>query len=211
MFNFGVEMVKIFSLSAVPVGEINLPEEVFGVAIDEDLIHRVVTWQLAKKRSGTHVVKGRSDVVGSTRKIYRQKGTGNARHGALTAPQFRGGGVAFGPVLRSHEYKLNKKVRALALRMVLSLKVMAGNLVVIDDMALATIKTSFMSNCLKSFGINSVLLIDNLPNEELKKSIANLYKVDILPVCGLNVYDILQHKTLFLSLDALNSLKERFL
>ena len=171
---------------------------------------RVVNWQLAKRRSGCHKTKQRSEVQGSTRKIYRQKGTGQARHGSIRAPIFRGGGIVFGPLVRSHEYKLNKNVRDLGLKTALSLKLKNNSIIILDHADIKSHKTADLSKQVGNFGEKSMLFIDVTPNDNLKRATANLYKIDVLPVIGINVLDILQHEKLILTVEALKKIEERF-
>jgi large subunit ribosomal protein L4 len=189
--------VPVITLDNAPAGEIELPEALFGAAPRADILARVVHWQLAKRRAGTHKVKGMGEVSGTTKKPYRQKGTGNARQGSLRAPQFRTGGVVHGPVVRSHEYSLNKKVRRLGLIHALSAKAAEGKLVVLDAAAPdAEAKTSAMAAKLKALGWTSALVVDAEVNEGFARATRNLAKVDVLPSIGANVYDILQHDVL---------------
>ena len=192
------------------VGEIELDEAVFGVTPRKDILARMVNWQLAKRRAGTHKVKGVSDVSGTTKKPYRQKGTGRARQGSLRSPQFRGGGVVFGPVVRSHAHDLPKKVRKLALRCALSAKQRDGKLIVVDAVAADRAKTTALAQRLEKLGFNSVL-IEAGPevDENFRRAAANLVGVDVLPQAGANVYDILRCDTLVLSRDAVQHLEAR--
>jgi large subunit ribosomal protein L4 len=164
---------------------------------------------LAKRQAGTHKSKGRSEVVGSTRKIVRQKGSGGARHGNRKAPQFRGGGKAFGPVVRSHEHSLPKKVRKLALKHALSAKQAEGKLVVLDEAKIAGPKTKELAGNLDKLGLANALLIDGTVDENLARAAANIPNVDVLPSVGANVYDILRRDTLVLTKAGLENLEER--
>jgi large subunit ribosomal protein L4 len=190
-------------------GEVSLNKEIFAKDERLDIIHRVVVWQLARKRAGTHAVKGRSDVKSSTRKIYSQKGTGRARHGAKSAPQFRGGGVVFGPQVRSHEYSLNKKVRKLGLKLALSMKVKDKALIILDDAKMSAPKTAELKNSLSVLNVRSGLIIDQSVDANLKKSASNLPKIKTLEVEGLNVWDIVRHDKLLLTKEALKKIEER--
>ena len=191
-------------------GEIELDDSIFALPVRKDILSRMVNWQLAKRRAGTHKVKSRGEVTGTTRKLYRQKGTGRARIGDGKVSQFRGGGVAFGPVVRDHAHKLPKKVRCLALKTALSAKAAEGNLVVIDDLAVENAKTKQMAAALAERGWTSVLLIDGLEvNQGVLRAISNLPEVDLLPQQGANVYDILRRSTLVLTKDAVAALEAR--
>ncbi len=201
--------LKVFTWNKEVVGEVVLNHAIFGCQERVDILHQIINWQLAKRRLGSHQTKDRGEVQGSTRKIYRQKGTGRARHGGIRAPQFRGGGVTFGPHVRYHGYKLNKKLRSLGLRIALSLKAQRQELVILDDLAIQDAKTSALHAKLKGFEAKSLLIIDNVVQDNLKLAAGNLMKVDVLPVCGLNVYDILRHEKLIVSAQALKSIEER--
>ena len=192
------------------VGEIDLDEAVFGVTPRKDILARMVNWQLAKRRAGTHKAKGISDVSGTTKKPYRQKGTGRARQGSLRSPQFRGGGVVFGPVVRSHAHDLPKKVRQLALRCALSAKQRDGKLIVVDSVAADSPKTAALAERLEKLGFNSVLIVAGPEvDENFRRAAQNLVGVDVLPQAGANVYDILRRDTLVLSRDAVQHLEAR--
>jgi large subunit ribosomal protein L4 len=192
--------VPVITLDNGQAGEIELPEALFGAAPRADILARVVHWQLAKRRAGTHKVKGMGEVSGTTKKPYRQKGTGNARQGSLRAPQFRTGGVVHGPVVRSHAYSLNKKVRRLGLIHALSAKHAEGKLVVLDAAAAGEgAKTSAMAAKLKALGWKGALVVDASVDEGFARATRNLPKVDVLPAIGANVYDILNHDVLALT------------
>jgi large subunit ribosomal protein L4 len=191
-------------------GEIDLDETVFGVAPRKDILARMVNWQLAKRRAGTHKTKGISDVSGTTRKPYRQKGTGRARQGSLRSPQFRGGAVIFGPVVRSHAHDLPKKVRKLAMRSALSAKQRDGKLVVLDSIAAVSAKTAEMAKRFEKLGWSSVLIVGGAEiDTNFRRATANLIGVDVLPQQGANVYDILRRDTLVLTRDAVQHLEAR--
>jgi large subunit ribosomal protein L4 len=191
------------------VGDIELAEEVFGLPVRRDILARVVNWQLAKRRAGTHKTKGISEISGTTRKPYKQKGTGRARQGSLRSPQFRGGAVIFGPVVRSHEFGLQKKVRRLGLKTALSAKQAEGKLVVIDAARIEEAKTKALRARFDALGWDSVLIIDGAVNEDFARAARNLPKVDVLPTQGANVYDILRRDTLVLTRDAVQQLEAR--
>jgi large subunit ribosomal protein L4 len=191
------------------VGEMELDDAVFGAPIREHLLWEVVVGQRAARRSGSASTKGRSDVKGSTAKIYRQKGTGRARHGSRKAPIFVGGGAVFGPRPRSYAKKVNRKVRAGALRSALSLRAREARLVVMEDLELENIKTSRVVQILDTLGISSGLIVDDPKNEILIKSVRNLPHSKYLAPEGLNVYDILRYETLVLSAPAAKQIEER--
>ncbi len=198
--------LTVRNLDNQEVGDIDLAEEVFGLPVRRDILARVVNWQLAKRRAGTHKAKGISDIRGTTKKPYKQKGTGRARQGSLRSPQFRGGAVIFGPVVRSHEFDLQKKVRALGLKTALSAKQAEGKLVVIDAATVAEAKTKLLQARFAAFGWDSVLIIDGATLDEgFARAARNLPKVDVLPQQGANVYDILRRDTLVLTRAAAHS------
>ena len=202
--------INVITLDNAAAGEIELPEALFGAAPRADIMARVVHWQLAKRRAGTHKAKGMGEVSGTTKKPYRQKGTGNARQGSLRAPQFRKGGVVHGPVVRDHGYSLNKKVRRLGLISALSQKVAEGKLVVLDTASLgADAKTGAVAKQLKALGWNSALVVDAAADENFARVIRNLPKVQVLPTIGANVYDILKHDVLAVTRAGVEALKER--
>ncbi len=191
-------------------GDIELADEVFGVPVRKDILARMVQWQLAKRRAGTHKTKGISDIQGTTKKPWRQKGTGRARQGSLRSPQFRGGAVIFGPVVRSHAFGLQKKVRRLALKTALSAKQAEGKLVVLDDATLKDPKTRQLAERFEKLGWGSVLIIGGpVLDENFARAARNLPKVDVLPQQGANVYDILRRDTLVLTRDAVQHLEAR--
>ena len=191
-----------------PAGEIELPDAVFGAEPRVDIMARVVHWQLAKRRAGTHKVKGMGEVSGTTRKPYRQKGTGNARQGSLRAPQFRTGGIVHGPVVRDHGYSLNKKVRRLGLISALSQKAKDGKLVVLDLDGAAT-KTGEMAKAVRALGWKSALIVDAAVDEGFGRSVRNLPNVQVMPTMGANVYDILKYDVLAVTRQGVEALKER--
>ena len=199
----------VVTIEAGTAGSVDLDEGIFGLEPREDLLQRAVRWQLAKRQAGTHKSKGRSEVVGSTRKIVRQKGSGGARHGNRKAPQFRGGGKAFGPVVRSHEHSLPKKVRKLALKSALSAKQAEGKLVVLEDAKIAEPKTKVLAGNLDKLGLANALIIDGTVDENFARAAANIPNVDVLPSVGANVYDILRRDTLVLTKAGLENLEER--
>ncbi|MCA3389130.1 MAG: 50S ribosomal protein L4 [Roseomonas sp.] len=202
--------IPVITLENTKAGEIELPEALFGATPRADIMARVVHWQLAKRRAGTHKAKGMAEVSGTTKKPYRQKGTGNARQGSLRSPQFRKGGVVHGPVVRDHGYSLNKKVRRLGLISALSQKAAEGKLVVLENAALAAdAKTSAVAAKVKALGWKSVLVVDAAADENFARCVRNLPKVQVLPTIGANVYDILNHEVLAVTRAGVEALKER--
>jgi large subunit ribosomal protein L4 len=202
--------LSVKNLDNQDVGEIELDDAVFGVKVRSDILARAVNWQLAKRRAGTHKTKGISDIQGTTKKPYKQKGTGRARQGSLRSPQFRGGAVIFGPVVRSHAFDLQKKVRRLALKTALSAKQAEGKLIVLDAAKLAEGKTKLLGERLAKLGWDSVLIIDGPAlDENFARAARNLPKVDVLPQQGANVYDILRRDTLVLTREAVQHLEAR--
>jgi large subunit ribosomal protein L4 len=200
----------VITLENTKAGEIELPEALFGATPRADIMARVVHWQLAKRRAGTHKAKGMGEVSGTTKKPYRQKGTGNARQGSLRAPQYRKGGVVHGPVVRDHGYSLNKKVRRLGLISALSQKAAEGKLVVLEDAAMAAdAKTSAVAAKVKALGWTSVLVVDAAADQNFARCVRNLPKVQVLPTIGANVYDILNHDVLAVTRAGVEALKER--
>jgi large subunit ribosomal protein L4 len=200
--------IEIKTLDNGSAGTAELPDAIFGAEPRADIMARVVHWQQAKRRAGTHKVKGMGEVQGTTKKPYRQKGTGNARQGSLRAPQFRTGGVVHGPVVRSHEYSLPKKVRRLGLISALSQKAKDGKLVVLD-VAAGQAKTKGLAAKLKALGWSSALIVDHTVDEGFLRASRNIIGVDVLPTIGANVYDILAHDVLAITTAGVESLKER--
>ncbi|MBI2241995.1 MAG: 50S ribosomal protein L4 [Magnetospirillum gryphiswaldense] len=200
---------KVISLDNQSVGEIDLSDDVFGLAVRNDLLHRMVSYQLSKRRAGTHKTKGISEISGTTKKPFNQKGGGRARQGSMRSPQFRGGATIFGPVVRSHAYDMPKKVRKLALKVALSAKAAEGKLVVLDKAAAAAPKTKALAAQFKALGWNSVLVIDNAVEGNFALASRNIPHVDVLPELGANVYDILRRDTLVLTKDAVAALEAR--
>ena len=200
----------VLTLDNEKAGSIDLDESVFGVDVKPDVLARVVNWQLARRRSGNHKTKGISEIAGSTAKPWRQKGTGRARQGSKRATQWRGGQTVFGPVVRSHEYRLNKKVRRLGLRTALSSKKADGTLVVLDEIKLQSSRTKLLSEKLEGLGISKALVISGgVVDPSFARAAANLPNVSYLPQQGANVYDILKCETLVLTKDAVTLLVER--
>ncbi|MBN8292565.1 50S ribosomal protein L4 [Rhodobacter sp. NTK016B] len=202
--------LDVIKLDAGKAGEVDLNDAIFGLEPRADILHRVVRWQRAKAQAGTHSVLGRSDVSYSTKKIYRQKGTGGARHGSKKAPIFRKGGVYKGPTPRSHAFDLPKKVRALGLKHALSAKAAAGKLVVLDSADMAEAKTAMLAKAVNDLGWKKVLIIDGAEvNENFAAAARNLDGVDVLPSMGANVYDILKRDTLVITKAGVEALEAR--
>ena len=201
-------VVPVYNQQRQEVGTIDLPDALFGAEVKEHLFHEVVRAQLAAARQGTHDTKERAEVSGSVKKIYKQKGTGRARHGSRKANIFVGGGTTFGPHPRNYAFKVNKKVRFAALCSALSRRASEKQVVVIDDLALPQIKTKQVATLLSRFGTTKALIV-HVSNENLQLSSRNLPNAQYTPVAGLNVYDILKHDTLVLSKAAAAALNER--
>jgi large subunit ribosomal protein L4 len=203
--------LKITTLAGKAAGEVKLSDEIFGLEPRDDILQRVVRWQLAKKQQGTHKTKGRAEIARTGAKMYKQKGTGRARHHSARAPQFRGGGRAFGPVVRSHEHDLPKKVRVLGLKHALSAKAKASSIIIVDDLKLSDAKTKAVVESFAKLGLTNALLIGGAELDEgFARSARNIPNIDVLPVQGLNVYDILRRGTLVLSRAAVEAIEERF-
>ncbi len=204
--------LQIKTLDGADAGKITVSDEIFGISEPRiDLIQRVIKWQLAKRRAGTHKVKGRSEIARTGKKMYKQKGTGGARHGSQRAPIFRGGGRAHGPVVRSHEHDLPKKVRALGLKHALSAKAASGSLVVVADATAETPKTKAVAAQFEKLGIANVLVIAGAEvDQNFGLAARNIPNVDVLPVQGINVYDILRRQVLVLTKDAVDAIEARF-
>ena len=200
--------VDITTLERTHAGSADLPDAIFAVKPRADIMARVVHWQLARRRAGTHSTKGMNDVSGTTKKPYRQKGTGHARQGSLRAPQFRTGGVVHGPVPHSHEYSLNKKVRRLGLISALSQKRAEGKLVVLDA-ANGVTKTAELARKLQALGWRSALIVDHAVDVGFLRACRNIPGIDVLPTAGANVYDILNHDLLAVTTAGIEGLKQR--
>jgi large subunit ribosomal protein L4 len=202
--------LDVITLDAAPAGSIELDDAIFGLEPRRDILHRVVRWQLAKRQQGTHSVLGKSEVSYSTKKIYRQKGTGGARHGSRKAPIFRHGGTYKGPTPRSHAHDLNKKFRALGLKHALSAKAQASQIVVLDEATLAEGKTKLLAQALKGLGWKRALVIDGAEvNANFARAAQNIDGIDVLPSIGANVYDILKRDTLVLTKAGVEALEAR--
>ena len=201
----------VTTLDGKAAGAVELADEIFGLEPRQDLIQRMVLWQLAKRQAGTHKTKGRSEINRTGKKIYKQKGSGGARHGSARAPLFRGGGRSFGPVVRSHAHELPKKVRALALRHALSAKAKDGAIVVLENTAVAEPKTKALLERFGKLGFANALFIDGAQVEvNFALAARNIPNIDVLPVQGINVYDILRRKNLVLTKAAVEALEARF-
>jgi large subunit ribosomal protein L4 len=203
--------LDITTLEGQAAGSVELDETIFGLEPRADLLARCVRWQLAKRQAGTHAVKNRSDINRTTKKVYKQKGTGSARHGAASAPQFRGGGRAFGPQVRSHAHDLPKKVRALALKHALSSKAKDASLIVVDDVKLTEAKTKALVERFGKLGLANALIIGGVEIEvNFQRAARSIPNIDVLPVQGINVYDILRREKLVLTRAAVDALEARF-
>lgn len=201
--------VAVKSIDNKKVGDIDLSDAIFGVKARADILHRMVNWQLAKRRSGTHKTKQIGDVSGTGKKPFKQKGTGNARAGSLRNPQHRGGAVIFGPVVRDHAIDMPKTVRKLALKMALSAKQAEGKLIVLDAAKAKSHKTKDMAKALIGLGVTSGLIVDQAQDENFIRAARNIPLVDCLPEKGINVYDILRRDVLVLTKDAVAQLEAR--
>ena len=201
--------VAVKSLDNKKVGDIDLSDDIFGVKVRADVLHRMVNWQLAKRRSGNHKAKQIGDISGTGKKPYAQKGTGNARAGSLRNPQHRGGAVIFGPVVRDHAHSLPKAMRKLALKTALSSKQAEGKLIVLDVATSKSHKTKEMAKTLTTLGIVSALIIDATPDVNFTRAVRNIKFIDVMPEKGINVYDILRRDTLVLTKEAVAQLEAR--
>jgi large subunit ribosomal protein L4 len=203
--------IDITSLDGEAAGSMDLSDAIFGLVPREDLIARMVRYQLAKRRAGTHQTRGRADISRTGKKLYKQKGTGSARHGSARVPQFRGGGRAFGPVVRSHAHDLPKKLRALALKHALSAKAQDGGIIVWPDARAADAKTKSLKASFAKLGLANALIVDG---EDLEANFClaarNIPQIDVLPAQGINVYDILRREKLVLTKAAIEVLEARF-
>jgi large subunit ribosomal protein L4 len=203
--------LKVMSFDGKSAGSVQLSDAIFGLEPRPDILQRCVTWQLAKRRAGTHKVKNRAEIWRTGKKMYRQKGTGSARHGSARVNLFRGGGRSFGPVVRSHEIGLPKKVRALALKHALSAKAKDGGIVVVDKATLDGGKTKALAANFEKLGLKNALIIDAAAVDAgFAQAARNIPNVDVLPVQGINVYDILRRQQLVLTKAAVEALEARF-
>ena len=203
--------MKVTSLEGKEAGSVQLSDEIFGLEPRPDLIQRCVRWQLAKRRAGTHKVKNRAEIHRTGKKLHAQKGTGGARHGSARANLFRGGGRSFGPLVRSHEHGLPKKVRALALKHALSSKAKDGGIIVIEAATMKDPKTKALAAQFEKLGFDNALIIDGAEIDAGFRSAArNIPNIDVLPIQGINVYDILRRGKLVLTKAAVDALEARF-
>jgi large subunit ribosomal protein L4 len=203
--------LNVTTLDGKSAGSVTVPDAIFGLEPRPDILQRCVTWQLAKRRAGTHAVKNRADINRTGKKMYRQKGTGNARHGSARVNLFRGGGRAFGPTPRSHAIGLPKKVRALALKHALSAKAKDGGILVLDKAAVADGKTKALSERFGKLEIVNALIVDGAEiDANFGLAVRNIPGIDVLPIQGINVYDILRRTKLVLTRAALDALEARF-
>jgi large subunit ribosomal protein L4 len=203
--------LKVTTLDGKKSGSVTVSDAIFGLEPRADLIHRCVVWQLAKRRRGTHEVKNRADIHRTGKKMYKQKGTGSARHGSARVNLFRGGGRSFGPHTRSHEIGLPKKVRALALKHALSAKAKDDGIVVIEALNVKEAKTKALRAQFEKLGLSNALLIDGAEvAADVRSAARNIPNIDVLPVVGINVYDVMRRKTLVLTRAALDALEARF-
>jgi len=203
--------LKVTSLDGKKSGSVTVSDAIFGLEPRTDLIHRCVVWQLAKRQRGTHEVKNRADIARTGKKMYRQKGTGSARHGSARVNLFRGGGRSFGPHTRSHEIGLPKKVRALALKHALSAKAKDDGIIVIEALNLKEAKTKTLASQFEKLGLSNALIVDGAEVEANVRSAArNIPNIDVLPIAGINVYDILRRQKLVLTRAAVDALEARF-
>ncbi len=203
--------LTITTLEGKDAGKVKLNEDIFGLDPRDDILQRVVRWQLSRRQQGTHETLTRGEVARTGAKMYKQKGTGRARHHSARAPQFRGGGKAHGPVVRSHEHELPKKVRALGLKHALSAKAKSASIIIVDELTLAEAKTKALAASFASLGLTNALVIGGAElDNNFKLAATNIPNIDVLPIQGINVYDILRRGTLVLSKAAVEALEERF-
>jgi large subunit ribosomal protein L4 len=203
--------LNVKTLAGKSAGTVTVSDEVFGLEPRQDILARMVRWQLLKRRQGTHKAKTRGEVTATSKKMYRQKGTGSARHGNQAAPQFRGGGKAFGPVVRDHAIDLPKRVRALALKHALSAKAKADSIMVLEDLDAKEAKTKELLAQFAGLGIANALIVGGTEiDANFGRAARNIRGFDVLPIQGINVYDILRCNTLVLSKAAIEALEERF-
>ncbi|WP_455481547.1 50S ribosomal protein L4 [Bartonella sp. B35(2025)] len=199
------------TLDGNEVDTLKVSESIFGLVPREDILQRVVRWQLARRQQGTHQSRGRSDISRTGAKMFKQKGTGRARHSSARAPQFRGGGKAHGPVARSHMHNLPKKIRSLGLCLALSTKLKANNLIIVDELSIKNAKTKLLASNFSKIGFDNALLVGGREIDiNFSRAASNIPNIDILPIQGINVYDILRRSKLVLSKAAVEALEERF-
>jgi len=203
--------LKVTTLDGKESGSVQLPDAIFGLEPRKDIIQRCIQWQLNKRQAGTHKTKGRAEIWRTGKKMYKQKGTGGARHGSARVPQFRGGGRAFGPVVRSHATDLPKKVRVLALKHALSARAKDGGLIVLENAQLTDAKTKALIAQFSGLGLTNALIIDGAQVDTgFANAARNIPNVDVLPVQGINVYDIVRRQKLVLTKAAVEALEARF-
>jgi large subunit ribosomal protein L4 len=203
--------LNVRTLDGKDAGKVSVSDQIFGLDPREDIIARMIRYQLAKKQQGTHQTKTRAEISRTGKKMYKQKGTGRARHHSARAPQFRGGGRAHGPVVRSHAHDLPKKIRALALRHALSAKLKSEDVIIVDSLIAAEAKTKALVGTLAGLGLTNALFIGGAElDANFKLAAQNIPNIDVLPVQGINVYDILRRSKLVLSKAAVEALEERF-
>jgi large subunit ribosomal protein L4 len=203
--------MTITSLDGEKAGSVTVSDAIFGLEPRSDLIHRCVAWQLAKRQRGTHEVKNRADIDRTGKKMYRQKGTGSARHGSARVNLFRGGGRSFGPHTRSHEIGLPKKVRALALRHALSAKAKDDGIIIIETLSVKEAKTKALRSQFEKLGLSNALFIDGAEiAADVRTAARNIPNIDVLPVAGINVYDVMRRQKLVLTRAAVDALEARF-
>jgi large subunit ribosomal protein L4 len=203
--------LKVTTLEGKETGSVQLPDAIFGLEPRKDIIQRCIQWQLNKRQAGTHKTKGRAEIWRTGKKMYKQKGTGGARHGSARVPQFRGGGRAFGPVVRSHATELPKKVRALALKHALSARARDGGLIVLESAQIKDAKTKALIAQFSGLGLTNALIIDGAQVDAgFANAARNIPNVDVLPVQGINVYDIVRRQKLVLTKAAVEALEARF-
>ncbi len=202
--------IDVTSFDGQAAGSIELSDDIFGLEPRTDLIHRMIRWQLAKRRAGTHAVKNRADIARTGKKMYKQKGTGGARHGSARVPQFRGGGRAFGPQVRSHEHDLPKKVRQLALKHALSAKAKDGGIIVWEKAEIAEPRTKILAGGFAKSGLsNAIIIVGGELQNNFALAARNIPQIDVLPVEGVNVYDIIRREKLVLTRAAVDALEAR--
>ncbi len=204
-----VKMAKKKAAGVIETDNVDLKKEIFGLDVRRDVLARVVRWQLARRRAGTHKTRGISEIRGTTARPWNQKGTGRARQGSRRSPQFRGGAVIFGPQVRSHAHKLTRQFRSLGLRTALSAKHKSGDLKIVDNLGGIEAKTALLVKQMDALALRSALIVTAEKSETMGRSAANIPHVDVLPVAGINVYDILRRRCLVLTRDALTKLEER--
>jgi large subunit ribosomal protein L4 len=203
--------INVINLSGGDAGKLTLSDDIFALEPREDILQRMVRYQLSKRQQGSHKALGRAEISRTGKKMYKQKGTGGARHHSARAPQFRGGGKAHGPVVRSHAHDLPKKVRALALRHALSAKLKSDELIIIDNLVASEAKTSSLVSIFEKLNLTNALMISGIDLDvNFSRAASNIPNIDVLPVQGINVYDILRRKKLVLSKAAVEALEERF-